>query len=74
MSQQPTTADTAQALPGHPFVAYHGFELQVEDVRLSQLTAEHGTPLFVYSKASMLAALAATNAASPAARRKFATP
>ena len=59
MSQQPTTADTAQALPGHPFVAYHGFELQVEDVRLSQLTAEHGTPLFVYSKASMLAALAA---------------
>ena len=40
-------------------MAYHGAELQVEDVRLSQLAAEHGTPLFVYSKASMLAALAA---------------
>ena len=59
MSQQSSIAGAAQALPGHPFVAYHGAELQVEDVRLSQLAAEHGTPLFVYSKASMLAALAA---------------
>ena len=59
MSQQPSIVGAAQALPGHPFVAYHGAELQVEDVRLSQLAAEHGTPLFVYSKASMLAALAA---------------
>ncbi len=46
-------------MPGHPFVAYHGAELQVEDVRLSRLAGEHGTPLFVYSKTSMLAALAA---------------
>ena len=59
MSQNSSTAGAAQALPGHPFVAYNGAELQVEDVRLSQLAAEHGTPLFVYSKASMLAALAA---------------
>ena len=47
------------ALPGHPFVAYQGASLQVEGVALSALAAEHGTPLFVYSKASMLAALAA---------------
>ena len=59
MSQQTTTAGAVHALPGHPFVAYHGTELQVEGARLSQLAAEHGTPLFVYSKASMLAALAA---------------
>ena len=59
MSHQPSSASAAQDLPGHPFVAYHGAVLQVEDVALSQLAAEHGTPLFVYSKASMLAALAA---------------
>ena len=59
MSQPTSTAGAVQALPGHPFVAYHGTELQVEGARLSQLAAEHGTPLFVYSKASMLAALAA---------------
>jgi diaminopimelate decarboxylase len=59
MSQQSSIVGAAQALPGHPFVAYHGGELQVEGARLSQLAAEHGTPLFVYSKASMLAALAA---------------
>jgi diaminopimelate decarboxylase len=59
MSQSTTTAGAVHALPGHPFVAYHGTELQVEGARLSQLAAEHGTPLFVYSKASMLAALAA---------------
>ena len=47
------------ALPGHPFVAYQGASLQVEGVALSALATEHGTPLFVYSKASMLAALAA---------------
>ncbi|MFM7331529.1 MAG: diaminopimelate decarboxylase [Brachymonas sp.] len=47
------------ALPGHPFVAYHNDQLCVEDVRVADLAREHGTPLFVYSKASMLAALAA---------------
>ncbi len=47
------------ALPGHPHIAYRGGELQVEQVSLSQLASEHGTPLFVYSKAAMLQALAA---------------
>jgi diaminopimelate decarboxylase len=48
-----------RALPGHPFVAYRGAQLCVEDLELSQLAREFGTPLFVYSKAAMLAALAA---------------
>jgi diaminopimelate decarboxylase len=47
------------ALPGHPFVAYHHGELCVESVRVADLARQFGTPLFVYSKASMLAALAA---------------
>ncbi|PKO45502.1 MAG: diaminopimelate decarboxylase [Betaproteobacteria bacterium HGW-Betaproteobacteria-3] len=50
---------TAPTLPGHPFIAYHDGALRVEGVRLAQLANEFGTPLFVYSKASMLAALAA---------------
>ena len=45
-------------LPGQPQVHYRGEELFVEDVRLADLRA-HGTPLFVYSKAAMLGALAA---------------
>ncbi len=50
---------TASALPGQPFVAYQGSHLMVEGVRLADLAREHGTPLFVYSKAAMLTALAA---------------
>lgn len=50
---------TAPTLPGHPFIAYHDGALRVEGVRLTHLANEFGTPLFVYSKASMLAALAA---------------
>lgn len=49
----------AQNLPGHPHIAYRGNELFVEGVRLADLALQHGTPLFVYSKAAMLAALAA---------------
>jgi len=49
----------SSALPGQPHVARRGGALFVEDVRLSDLAARHGTPLFVYSKAAMLAALAA---------------
>ena len=49
----------APQLPGHPFVAYKGDVLHVEGVPLSSLAQAHGTPLFVYSKAAMLAALAA---------------
>ncbi len=46
-------------LPGHPFVAYHDQRLQVEGVPVASLAQAHGTPLFVYSKAAMLNALAA---------------
>jgi diaminopimelate decarboxylase len=48
------------ALPGSPFVHRNAAsELCVEGKPLGQLAREFGTPLFVYSKASMLAALAA---------------
>jgi len=47
------------ALPGAPFVHYRAEELFVDEVRLADLAAEHGTPLFVYSRAAMLSALAA---------------
>ena len=46
-------------LPGHPFVAYENDALCVEGVALGDLARTHGTPLFVYSKAAMLSALAA---------------
>jgi len=45
-------------LPGHPHFAFRGGELFAEEVRLDELARKHGTPLFVYSKAAMLAALA----------------
>jgi diaminopimelate decarboxylase len=50
---------THPLLPGHPYVAYQGNELFVENVPLAALAREHGTPLFVYSKAAILAAVAA---------------
>lgn len=46
-------------LPGQPFLAYHNDDLHLEQRALAPLAREFGTPLFVYSKASMLAALAA---------------
>jgi diaminopimelate decarboxylase len=49
-----TTIDT---LPGHPHVAYRGDQLFMEDVALNALAIQYGTPLFAYSRASMLAAL-----------------
>ncbi|MES2509672.1 MAG: diaminopimelate decarboxylase [Pseudomonadota bacterium] len=54
-------ASTAVAgrLPGQPFVAYRNGALHVEDIALDSLAQTHGTPLFVYSKAAMLSALAA---------------
>ncbi len=54
-----TSGENQALLPGHPFVAYRGDALYVEDVALDALATTHGTPLFVYSKAAMLAALAA---------------
>ncbi len=49
----------AAPLPGAPFVCYQHGQLMVEGVALSELARQHGTPLFVYSKAAILAALAA---------------
>jgi len=45
-------------LPGSPHVAYRGDTLFIEDVALADLATRFGTPLYVYSKASMLQALA----------------
>jgi diaminopimelate decarboxylase len=46
-------------LPGAPHISFKNNELHVENQRVAALAAAHGTPLFVYSKASMLDALAA---------------
>jgi diaminopimelate decarboxylase len=51
--------DTDRLLPGHPFVHRRDGQLFVENLSLQALARQHGTPLFVYSKAAMLAALAA---------------
>ena len=45
-------------LPGHPHIAYRHEELYIEGVPMSRLAREHGTPLYAYSRASMLEALA----------------
>ena len=50
---------TANNLPGAPFFGYRQGQLCAEDVRLADLAAEHGTPLFVYSQAAILHALGA---------------
>lgn len=50
---------TSTPLPGHPHIAYRDDALFIEDCALSDLARRHGTPLYVYSKASMLDALAA---------------
>ena len=46
-------------LPGRPHIAYRGDQLLVEQCAAADLAGTHGTPLFVYSKAAMRAALAA---------------
>ena len=50
---------TPSPLAGAPFIAWRDNALYLEGVRLDDLARTHGTPLFVYSKAAMLAALAA---------------
>ena len=47
------------SLAGAPFIASQDNALYLEGVKLADLAAQHGTPLFVYSKAAMLSALAA---------------
>lgn len=50
---------TPAFLPGQPHIAYRGAQLHIEQLAAADLAREHGTPLFVYSKAAMLAALQA---------------
>jgi diaminopimelate decarboxylase len=49
---------TYLGLPGAPYSSRRNGQLFVEEVALSNLAQQHGTPLFVYSKAAMLGALA----------------
>jgi diaminopimelate decarboxylase len=49
-------------LPGAPYFHYGDTGLMVEDLSLNTLAQEHGTPLYVYSMASMVGALAAYQA------------
>jgi diaminopimelate decarboxylase len=42
-----------------PFIGYRNGQLMIEDLSVSDLARAHGTPLFIYSKAAMLQALAA---------------
>ena len=49
----------SSALPGHPHVHYRDHSLWVEGVSLQNLAQQYGTPLFVYSQASMQDALEA---------------
>lgn len=45
-------------LPGAPHIAYRNGELFIEGCALRALAAEHGTPLYVYSRTAMREALA----------------
>ncbi|MFT3666591.1 diaminopimelate decarboxylase [Piscinibacter sp.] len=45
-------------LPGSPHIGYRGRDLFIEDIALAELARRFGTPLYVYSRAAMLAALA----------------
>jgi diaminopimelate decarboxylase len=47
------------ALPGAPFVARRGTDLFVEGCSVDALAAEFGSPLYIYSRSAMRAALAA---------------
>ena len=49
----------ANTLPGQPHIAYQANTLCMEKVKLADVVAQFGTPVFAYSKASMLSALAA---------------
>ena len=50
---------TQTQFAGAPFVATQNNDLYLEGVKLADLARQHGTPLFVYSKAAMLSALGA---------------
>jgi diaminopimelate decarboxylase len=44
-------------LPGSPFLAWQGPDLCLDGVKLRALVQQHGSPLYVYSRQAMLAAL-----------------
>ena len=46
-------------LPGSPHIAYRDKDLFIEDRKVADLAREFGTPLYAYSRASLLGALAA---------------
>jgi diaminopimelate decarboxylase len=46
------------SLPGHPHIAHRDGALHIEGLAATGLAQRFGTPLYVYSKAAMLAALA----------------
>ncbi len=50
---------TQNPLPGAPFLAREGADLWLDGVRLRDVAAEFGTPLYVYSRSAMRAAAAA---------------
>ena len=50
---------TTPKLPGAPFLVRQGDDLWLDGVRLADLAAEFGTPLYVYSQAAMRSAAAA---------------
>lgn len=56
MTQSPRATG---ALPGAPYLAYVNGDLRLESVSLQSLARCHGTPLYVYSRAALLGALAA---------------
>lgn len=50
---------TSTVLPGQPHIHFEGGQLHVESQSVRALAETYATPLFIYSKASMLDALAA---------------
>ena len=45
-------------LPGAPYIAYRDGQLCIDDLPLSDLARQHGSPLYAYSRSAMLDALA----------------
>ena len=57
------------SLPGAPFLARQGAELQLDGCSLDALAREFGTPLYVYSQRAMLDARGLVPARAGAAGR-----